>query len=515
MRRDPMKPLFLILPILLLSACSQTEPTQAKQEPAAPPERRTESRTYWSAKTELFVEFPELVQGEESRFAIHLTRLSDFKPVPAGRSEVKVLYADGTTESFATDAPSKAGIFGVTVKPTHPGESTLEIRLISPALSDAHKLEHVTVYRTVAEAPTGEEKATEETLAFLKEQQWALDFGTELAKPAMLRESIVVPAEVTPRSGGEVAVTAPLAGRLNIDTPIILGTRVTQGQTLASVIPPTSVPNDRAALDLAKAEADAALDYAHRDRERAARLVDAGAAPAKRLDEARTAERTAEARRNAAEERIRQFDATRNAEGSGSTAYVVKAPITGQIVEVTASSGMNLKGGEPLFRILDTERVYVSAIVPEADYPNIRTLTGAELEIPGLAQPRPAGRLISIGKVVDPATRTFPIVYEATNTDARIAINQTVTIRLFLSNATRGTTVPESALVDDGGRPVVFIQREGESFVRRPVDVGRRQAGIVEITNGVEPGDRIVTKGAYLIRLSALSTQIPAHGHVH
>lgn len=137
------------------------------------------------------------------------------------------------------------------------------------------------------------------------------------------------------------------------------------------------------------------------------------------------------------------------------------------------------------------------------------------MEIPGMDRPRPVGRLVSVGKIVDPATRTFPVIYEATNTDGRIAINQTVTIRLFLSAASQGTTVPEAALVDDGGRPVVFIQRGGESFVRRPVAVGRRQGGVAEITSGIEPGDRIVTRGAYLIRLSAMSSQIPAHGHVH
>jgi RND family efflux transporter MFP subunit len=507
--------MMILTSALFLASCSKPQETAVKAE-NAPLERRTESRTLWSAKTELFVEFPELVQGEESRFAIHLTRLDDFKPVATGRSEVKVLYKDGNSESFSADAPSKAGIFGVTVKPSRSGAANLEIRLASPSLSDAHLVEDVPVYSALAEAPTGEEPATEEMLSFLKEQQWALDFGTQLAQPSMLRESMVVPAEVTPRSGGEAAVTAPLAGRLAGENLPIFGTKVTQGQTLASVIPPTSVPNDRAALDLAKAEADAALDYARRDRERAARLVDAGAAPAKRLDEARTAERLAEARQHAADERVRQFDVSRSAEGaSGSTSFAIRAPISGQVIEVSASPGMNLKGGETLFRILDTERVFISAIVPEADYPTIRNVNGAEIEIPGLTQPRPVGRLISVGKVVDPATRTFPIVYEAANTDGRIAINQTVTIRLFLSKATQGITIPESALVDDGGRPVVFIQREGESFVRKPVDVGRRQAGLVEITSGVQAGDRVVTRGAYLIRLSALSTQIPAHGHVH
>lgn len=511
-----MKRILFALPVLILTACSsqpEVKVTAAKNEL---PERRTENTTQWSSKTELYLEYPELVQGEDSRFAIHLTRLSDFKPVPSGRSEVRLTYDDGKTESFSAKAPSKAGIFGVTVKPSHPGKVSMDIILEASDLADTHHIKDVLVFNSIAEAPTGEPPVTEETMPFLKEQQWALDFATAAAKTGAMRESLVVPAEVTPRSAGQADVTAPLAGRLIGDAFPVLGAHVTQGQILASVIPPTSVPNDRAALDLTKAEADAALAYAHKDRDRASRLVEAGAAPRKRLEEATTAESIAEARVKAAEERIRQFDASRTAEGAAaSTAIAIRAPLAGTIIETSAAPGANLKGGETLFRILDTDRVYVSAIVPEAEYPKARTLTGAEIEIPGDPRPRAAGRLISIGKVVDAPSRTFPIIYEFPNTDGRIAINQTVTIRLFLGGARRGVMIPETALVDDGGRPVVFIQRTGEKFVRRPVNVGYRQTGMAEITSGIEVGDRVVITGAYLIRLSAMSTQIPAHGHVH
>ena len=271
-----------------------------------------------------------------------------------------------------------------------------------------------------------------------------------------------------------------------------------------------------AAAQSAYAEADAALAYAQKDRDRAARLVDAGAAPRKRLEEAATAVSIAEARVRASEERIRQFDASRAAEGAASsTAIAIRAPITGTVIESPASPGANLKGGESLFKILDTERVYVSAIVPEAEFPKARSITGAEVDIPGDSKPRPVGRLVSIGKIVDEPSRTFPVVYEFANSDGHIAVNQTISIRLFLGSSRRGVVIPESSLVDDGGRPIVFIQRAGEKFVRRPVDVGYRQAGSVEITSGVQTGDRIVTQGGYLIRLATLSTQIPAHGHVH
>ena len=109
----------------------------------------------------------------------------------------------------------------------------------------------------------------------------------------------------------------------------------------------------------------------------------------------------------------------------------------------------------------------------------------------------------------------MPVTYEVNNQDHRLAINQTVFLRLFLRGAGRTPVVPEDAVIDDAGRPVLFLQRGGETFVRRPVKLGLRNHGLVQVLEGLAPGDRLVTKGAYLIRLSTMSSAVPAHGHVH
>jgi multidrug efflux pump subunit AcrA (membrane-fusion protein) len=162
---------------------------------------------------------------------------------------------------------------------------------------------------------------------------------------------------------------------------------------------------------------------------------------------------------------------------------------------------------------LDT--VYVSAIVPEAELPQVRRLSGAEMEIPGTEQPRRLQRLISVGRVVDTASRTFPVIYEVDNRDRQVAVNQAVTVRLLTETAGVAPVVAESAVIDDGGRPVIFIQAAGETFLRRPVKLGIREGGLVQVLEGAWPGERVVTRGAHLIRLSAMSSQVPAHGHVH
>ena len=75
--------------------------------------------------------------------------------------------------------------------------------------------------------------------------------------------------------------------------------------------------------------------------------------------------------------------------------------------------------------------------------------------------------------------------------------------------------IPESAVVEDAGKSVAFVQIEGEAFERRPLTLGVRANGWVEVMGGLAAGERVVTKGAYEIKLASAAGSIPAHGHAH
>ena len=79
----------------------------------------------------------------------------------------------------------------------------------------------------------------------------------------------------------------------------------------------------------------------------------------------------------------------------------------------------------------------------------------------------------------------------------------------------KALAIPKTAVMDEAGETVVYVQVGGESFQRRRVELGIRDAGLVEIRRGVEPGERVATKGAYSIRLATLSKQVIGHGHTH
>jgi RND family efflux transporter MFP subunit len=402
------------------------------------------------------------------------------------------------------------------VQPKSEGEGRLRIVVHGRDLNEIFEVGMVKIATDAASAERPAE-SKEETISFSKEQQWALEFGTQIVAAQNLRDNLRVAAETLPRTGGEASVIAPIAGRLIVEKTLSVGTAVQQGAELASMIPPTGTVSDLASLQLAEAEAKVAVEQAQRDRGRAERLLAVGAVPARRAEEARAVEATAQARLQAAQTRLAQYDATRTADGVevGAKRFSIRAPISGILSESKAVSGANAELGTVLFRIIGIDVLFVSGMVPESELSKLSQLSGAEIEMPDTGQIRQANRLVAIGRLVNSDTRTVSVTYEIENHDHRLAVNQTVFLRLLLTPAGAMPAVPESAIIDDAGRPVVFVQRGGETFLRRPVKLGVRNSGMVQVLEGIGPGDRVVTKGAYLIRLSTMSSAVPAHGHVH
>jgi cobalt-zinc-cadmium efflux system membrane fusion protein len=496
-----------------VSGCRSSTPPAAEAD-----EPQGLSVTRWTDKTELFAEYPPLAVGETSRFAIHLTRLDSFKALTGGNVEVHLQGGSGQPEVFGADAPSRPGIFGVDVKPAHAGRRELVIVLRANGLSDEHRVGQVDVHANAETARAAASKDGEETpgISFLKEQQWSLDFGTALVREQSVRESIRVPGRLEARPGGAADVAAPIDGRLTRVLDVALGTSVSRGQELARLLPPPAVPGDLPQLQRARADAHTALALSTRDRERAERLTSAGAAPEKRLDEARSAEEQARARVAAAEASLAQYNVARAGGATGAEGeFVIRAPVGGVIAQRDAATGANVAAGTILFRVVDASQIHVVGQVPEAQAAQARLISAAEIEVQGHEGRVPAGRLASVGKVLNPQSRTLPITFAFDNRALGLPVGQAVSLHLLMETTAPRPVVPAAAIVDDAGRPIVFVQREGELFERRAVTLGARTGDLVQITEGVKPGDRVVSRGAYLVRLASLSTSVPAHGHVH
>jgi RND family efflux transporter MFP subunit len=288
------------------------------------------------------------------------------------------------------------------------------------------------------------------------------------------------------------------------------------GTVLVRIAPRSDDLRDAAGLRAALVEAEQSQLLALQDRDRAARLVEARAVPARRLDEAEASLTVSEARLDAAQERWNRFESLSQSAGGerGAAMFAMRAPFDGVVSEVRFTAGVSVEANELLMRVVDPDRVHVVGAVPETLAASLGTVTAGELVL-DQQQPLSLGRPFAANPVIDPNTRTTEIRFALDNRGSRLRIGQAVELRLFVGDEESGTAIPESAVVDDGGRPVVFVQTGGESFERRPVRLGSAADGFVHVVEGVEAGERVVHRGAYLVRLAAMSTQIPTHGHVH
>jgi len=504
------------IPVLVLVSLAAACRSTPQQEATTAQEPPTVAVTIWSERTELFMEYPPLVAGADAAFHIHLTDLSTFQPLREGR--VVVRFESDAIERFEVGGPSTPGIFNVSLKVPAARRYQVAVEVHSANVKDELRVGPVTVYpdqqSAFASISTEEEGAT----SFLKEQQWTLDFATVRVDAKERRQVVAVPATIEPRVGGSAEVRAPGAGRIAAGGGRASGTPVTRSSILAEIIVRNERLGEAPVLRLEVTEAQAALRLTQEDLARVERLATAGAVPQRRLSEARVAHETAAARLQIAEEQLRHLELSRTGQGSGEARerLVLRAPLAGIIAESNVTPGATVEEGQLLYRIVALDRVYVVGGVPEQHLARIKGASEAEVEVPGLPAPLKTTRLISVGRVVDPERRSVPITFELANPPSAVAVGQGVTLRLITSAQAPEVAVPADAVVDDGGQTIVFVQTGGESFERRPVRVGGpREGGFLQIADGLEAGERVVTRGAHLVRLAALSPQTPGHGHVH
>src|SRR5438093_8396020 len=180
----------VLLATALTVACGgRTEPPKA--------ESPSLNVTDWTDKTELYMEYPPLVTGRSALFAVHLTRLGDFKPLTAGRPRIEFTPANGGSMTVLIGSePSRPGAFRVEGVPPSPGPYRWVLIVDAPGLSDRHELGAVTVFADEKAANAEAEKRPRDdpaAIAYLEEQQWTNEFATEQVRQRELRTATRVP----------------------------------------------------------------------------------------------------------------------------------------------------------------------------------------------------------------------------------------------------------------------------------------------------------------------------------
>ncbi len=506
--------------LLVVAACGHDHHAAGHDDHGAePPELPGQAVTLWAAHHELFMEYRPLIVGHESSFAAHVTALPTFAAATAGSVEVAVVRG-GARLVGKVDAAASPGIFRPTLTPDAAGACTITVTITTAAGSDTIDAGPCTIFADDAAARAGlaDEPEPAGLIVFLKEQQWKTAFAMTEVAPRSMHPVVVASGEIRPVAGHAVEVTAPASGRVVVaESSPSLGDAVVAGQLLASIAPRATAGADGGALAAEVAAARAELDAATSEDQRAERLLAEQAIPTRQRDEARTQLRLAQARLDASRARQTQFSAS--ARGSGRGIVQLRSPLDGVVVTTDVTPGQQLAEGDRLYTVMDLRRVWLVAHVYEADVARVGGAVGATFTLDGHPAPfaiaPPDGRVVTLGHVVDAATRTVPLVFELANPDGQLRVGNLARVEIQAGPATPALAVPTSAVIDDGGRPIVYVQAHGEAFTRRAVTLGNRAADWVEVRDGVALGEHVVSTGAYEVKLAASSGAVPAHGHAH
>lgn len=344
------------------------------------------------------------------------------------------------------------------------------------------------------------------------EQQQSL--GVVLASPERKRLTgrIIASGELMAATDGEATVAAPLSGLLSVSKPLpYLGKRVAKGELIALIDPPIRPDGGSGQLSALHAEARNRLTLARQEHERAQQLYQAKIAPRKRVEEAAAALDTA----RAALAPLEKAAAALGNDGSGRLA--VRAPVSGTVVELLSGTGKGIEAGQPIIRIVNTATVWLKTSLAAMDAGRLPRQPAASFTVAGQPGSFKAGRLISVGDMLDPQSRTLPVIFSVPNPDGRLKVGMFATVAVASGTVDEALVLPAEALIEDEGRFFVFVQTDAEHFVRKEVRTGLKEEGLVQILGGLQGKERVVVKGAYYVKQAALTAtkEDPHAGHAH
>lgn len=363
------------------------------------------------------------------------------------------------------------------------------------ACSHSHEHEH--------EHEHGEKEGEEEhhhgIIVFTKEQMEAGGVETGTVEMSGFQAAIPCSGQILSASGEERTITSPLAGVVTFaGTALTPGEAVNSGERLfnisaSHIVQPDPSPELKSALQ----NAEAALRRAHEQFE--SRLITKAEYDAAVADV------------NNARAALRNPGASPVKHASASS------PISGFVTECMVRSGDYVEIGSPLAVISTDRRLQLRADVPQKYASSLSGINGANIIFPDnpdipVSLSGLNASVVSYGK--NSADGVYvPVIIEFDNPGGMLA-GSVAEVYLLGNSDAPGLTVPRSALTEEEGIYFVYVEESPEHYRKQQVSRGRDNGKEVEIISGLKEGDKIVTKGATLLKLAANSGKAP-QGHTH
>ncbi len=379
--------------------------------------------------------------------------------------------------------------------------------------SNGHAAEADTAVSSQSKRPRG--------LFYPTQAQWAT-LTVEPVQQRVFRSEHVTEGKIAVDEDRSTPIFSPYAGRV---TKLFVkpGDTVTVGQPLFTVEAADMVQaqNDFIAASTGLNKARSALNLAQIIDNRQRLLYEGKAVPLKEVQNARAAldaaendVRSAEVALEAARNRLRILGKT-DAEitefqdkGTINPATPIYAPIAGTIVQRKVGPGQYVGTGavDPVFVIGDLSTVWVVAYIRETEAPMVHV--GQAIYFTVLAYPDQAfpANISYVATALDPTTRRLLVRATVNNAAGLLKPEMFASVKILTGEGDTAIAVPRDAVIYEGGAARVWVAREDKGIELRRIKVGLTNGPMVEVTNGLAPGDRVITKGSLFIDRVAAGT---------
>ncbi len=184
--------------------------------------------------------------------------------------------------------------------------------------------------------------------------------------------------------------------------------------------------------------------------------------------------------------------------GEARRTIVLRSPMSGEIAEKMVTQGQAVQAGDNLFLIADRGVLWADLAIFESDARSVKIGTPVQVTVDALPGRRYDGKVTFIHPTLDEKTRTLTARAEIVNRDGALRPGMYITAQVVPAGQTR-LSVPQGAVLPTGTRSLVFVNRGDGTFMPREVAVGVRGDSLVEIVEGLKPGDEVVASAAYLL----------------
>ena len=322
------------------------------------------------------------------------------------------------------------------------------------------------------------------------------------AGPQALNEAFSLPGEIgfdEDRTAHVVPRTPGVVEAVSVE----LGQSVKKGQLLA-VIASQQVSELRSELAAAQRRVSLASKTFERERELWQEKISAEQdylQARQDLEEARIALANAQQKTNA----LSGVSAS-----AGGNRYELLAPFDGVVVEKHLVPGEVVSETTAAFTLSDLSRVWASFNVAPQDLSRVQVGKPARVEAADLGM-QVDGRVSYVGNLLGEQTRSAVARVTLANPDGAWRPGLFVNVRVSSSARQVPVAVPEQAVQEVEGQPSVFV-RNAEGFDPRPVNLGLRSAGQVEVLAGLSAGDQVAAEGSFILK-SELGKSSASHAH--